>query len=65
MWLKTVEVFYDKGPESDLIVLLKVNIDSIEYWTADNKMKSAFEFVKGMVTDEIADDLGEHDTIDV
>ncbi len=65
LWSKAVEAFYDEGPESDQIVLLKVNIDSIEYWTADNKIKSAFEFVKGMVTDETVDDIGEHDAIDV
>lgn len=65
LWSKTIEVFYDEGPESEQIILLKVNIESIEYWTADNKIKSAFEFVKGMVTDETADDMGEHDAIDV
>lgn len=65
LWSKAIEVFFDEGPESDQIILLKVNMDSIEYWTADNKVKSAFEFVKGMVTDETADDIGENDAIDV
>lgn len=63
LWSKELEVFFE-GPEDEQIILLKVDIDSIEYWTADNKMKSAFEFVKGMVSDEEAD-LGEHDAIDL
>lgn len=65
LWSKATDVFYDEGPESEQIVLLKVIIDSIEYWTADNPIKSAFEFVKGMATDDTADDLGEHDAIDM
>lgn len=63
LWSKELEVFFE-GPEDEQVILLKVDIDSIEYWTVDNKMKSAFEFVKGMVSDEEAD-LGEHDAINL
>lgn len=65
LWSKELEAFYKGGPESDEIILLKVNVDSLEYWTADNKLKSAFEFVKGMVTDDIPEDIGEHDAIEL
>lgn len=64
LWSKELETFYEGGPESDQIILLKVKIDSLEYWTSENFLKSAFEFAKGMVTDE-KPDLGEHDAIDV
>lgn len=63
LWSRDLKAFYDE-PENDRIILLKVTMDSVEYWTADNKVKSAFEFFKGMVTDE-KPDLGEHDAIDL
>lgn len=64
LWSKKLDAFYEDGPENANVVLLKVNIDSLEYWTSDNKIESAYEFVKGMVTDDEAD-LGEHDAIDL
>lgn len=63
LWSKELDAFYE-GPEDEEVILLKMDIDSIEYWTADNKFESAFEFVKGMVSDEEADP-GKHDAIDL
>lgn len=63
-WSKDLEAFYEGGPESSDTVLIKLNIESLEYWTTDNIFKSAFEFVKGIVTDEKSD-LGKHDALDL
>ena len=64
LWSKGLEAFYDCGPESEEIILLKVNIDSLEYWTSDNIVKNAFEFAKGILTDE-KPDLGENDALEI
>ena len=64
LWSKGLEAFYEGGPENDQLILLKVDIDSIEYWTSDNILKNAFEFVKGMTTDK-KPDLGENDALEI
>lgn len=64
LWSKGSEAFFNKGPEDEGIILVKINIDSIEYWTTDNIVKNAFEFAKGMVTDK-KPDMGENDAIEV
>lgn len=64
LWSKELDAFYDGGPENDQIILLKVKIDSLEYWTSDNFLKSAFEFAKGVVTGEKSD-MGKHDAMDI
>lgn len=64
LWSKANKTFFDGGPEDDQVILLKVNIDSVEYWTSDNILKNAFEFAKGMATDEDPD-LGENDALEI
>lgn len=64
LWSKANKTFFDGGPEDDQVILLKVNIDSVEYWTSDNILKNAFEFAKGMATDKDPD-LGENDALEI
>ncbi len=64
LWSKGSEAFFDEGPESDEIILLKINIDSLEYWTSGNIVKNAFEFAKGIVTDK-KPDMGKNDALEV
>ncbi|GEK91211.1 pyridoxamine 5'-phosphate oxidase family protein [Alkalibacterium kapii] len=64
LWSKPLEAFFESEPEDDQIILLKVDMDSIEYWTSDNIFTNTFEFTKAMTTDKKAD-LGENDALDV
>ncbi len=59
-----MDAFYEGGPENDQIVLIKVNIDSLEYWTSNNIFKNAFEFAKGIITDK-EPDLGENEAVEI
>ena len=64
LWSKSAEAFYDGKPEDYEVVLIKVKIESLEYWKSDNILKSAFELIKGMVSDE-KPDMGENEAVEV
>ena len=52
-WSEAVRVWFPKGMEDPNIALLKVTVESGEYWDAPNsKMVHAYGYVKAVVTGE-------------
>ena len=53
LWSEPMRVWFPKGPEDDNITLIKVSIDSAEYWDAPSAAwVYAYGYVKARVTGE-------------
>jgi general stress protein 26 len=65
LWNSAVEAWFPQGPDSDDVVLIKVQADSAEYWDAPGgRLATAFSFVKAKVTGERIDG-GENEKVDL
>lgn len=63
LWNAGVEAWFPEGPESDDVVLLRVDADSAEYWdTPGGRIASLFSFAKAKVTGTRYSG-GENDTV--
>lgn len=64
-WGSATEAFFGEGvaPEDPEIVLVRVQVDSAEYWASGGAAATAVEFVKAKATGGQARP-GEHDTVE-
>jgi general stress protein 26 len=64
-WNQFVATWFPNGKADPDLALLRVDIDTAEYWDApSSKMAVAFDYIKARVTGT-QPDLGEHGKIDV
>lgn len=61
LWNPLVKAWFPEGLDDPHLSLIKVDIQSAEYWDSDaSKMRQFFEMAKAAITGEPAKDLGEH-----
>lgn len=66
LWNPLVKAWFPGGLDDPHLALLKVKIESAEYWDAgSSKMKQFFEMAKAAITGEKPRDIGEHGTVKV
>ncbi|WP_295994116.1 pyridoxamine 5'-phosphate oxidase family protein [Rugamonas sp.] len=66
LWNPLVKAWFPGGLDDPHLALLKVKIESAEYWDAgSSKMKQFYEMAKAAITGEKPRDLGEHGTVKV
>ena len=64
-WNEWVKVWFPDGKDDPDLALLRVDVDTAEYWDApSSKMVIAFDYLKARITGS-RPDLGEHGKIDV
>lgn len=64
-WNEWVKVWFPEGKEDPDLALLRVDVDTAEYWDApSSKVAIAFDYIKARVTGS-KPDLGEHGKMDV
>ena len=63
-WTKANEVFFETEPEDANIVLLKIVMESAEYWKGENPVATAYQFVKGVISEE-EPDMGKNEALDI
>jgi general stress protein 26 len=65
LWNPAVEAWFPSGPEDPSIALIKVEVESAEYWDGpSSKIVRAFKMIKGSITKE-EPDWGENKKIDI
>lgn len=64
LWTKANEAFFETTAEDSNIVLIKVVMESAEYWKGGNPIATAFQFVKGIIKEE-EPDMGENEAVDL
>lgn len=61
LWNPMVKAWFPGGLDDPHLALIKVTIESAEYWDSDaSKMRQFFELAKAAFTGEKPKDLGEH-----
>lgn len=65
LWNKAYEAVFEVKADDPSLVLVRVMVQSVEYWESGNMVKSAFNFVKKMVRKDDDSDLGENATIEL
>lgn len=61
LWSPLIKAWFPEGLDDPHLSLIKVDIQSAEYWDSDaSKMRQFFEMAKAAITGEPAKDLGEH-----
>jgi general stress protein 26 len=61
LWSEAVKAWFPKGKDDPNLVLLKVDLESGEYWTYPSApLAQAVGYVKAKLTGEKADDIGEN-----
>lgn len=64
LWSPLLTAWFPAGLDDPHLALIKVQIQSAEYWDAgSSKMKQFFEIAKAAITGEPPRDLGEHGTV--
>jgi len=64
-WNPWAAAYFENGREDPSVALLKIDVDTIEYWDLDKPaVVQAFEVLKGIITKK-APDVGDSGTIDV
>lgn len=61
LWNDFAKMWFE-GPDDPNIILLRVDIDGVEYWDGPGKMKMLMSLIKVKLTGE-GDDLGENATM--
>ncbi|WP_440460997.1 pyridoxamine 5'-phosphate oxidase family protein [Rhodococcoides corynebacterioides] len=65
LWSQGVAAWFQDGPESDGIVLLKVEAEGAEYWSAPgSKVSTLIAYAKSRITGD-RPDVGTNDTVDL
>lgn len=64
LWTKENEVFFGTKVEDANIVLIKVVMDSAEYWKGGNPLATVFQFVKGIIKEDELD-MGENEAVEL
>lgn len=57
-WNNAVAAWYEKGREDPNMIMLRLDMDDAEFWTADLSIKGMFKMLTGMHVS--ADDIGSH-----
>ena len=66
MWNPIVKAWFPGGLDDPHLSLIKVTIQSAEYWDSDaSKMRQFFEMAKAAITGEPPKDMGEHGRVDL
>lgn len=64
-WNPFAEAYFDGGKEDPNVALLRVDIESVEYWDTDKPLVAkAFQLAKGLVTDD-EPDLGANGRVEL
>lgn len=64
LWSPLVGAWFDGGKEDPHLALIKVHVDSAEYWdTHSSKMTQLYALAKSALTGKAPRDLGEHKKI--
>ncbi|MFN7160756.1 MAG: pyridoxamine 5'-phosphate oxidase family protein [Candidatus Gracilibacteria bacterium] len=64
LWNDFYKAWFPKGKEDPSIRLIKVQVDSAEYWDVPGgKMAMITGFIKSLVTGKPADDIGENEEL--
>ena len=64
LWSPLVRTWYPGGLEDQHLALVRVKIESAEYWDAStSKMKQLFHFAKAAISGRATVDIGKHTTI--
>ncbi|SNS47335.1 pyridoxamine 5'-phosphate oxidase family protein [Rhodococcoides kyotonense] len=65
LWNKAAAAWFDGGPESGEVVLIKVHAEGAEYWSAPgSKVSTLIAYAKSRITGE-KPDVGTNDTVDL
>ncbi len=65
LWNQSVAAWFDYGPESDSVVLIKVVAEGAEYWSAPgSKVSTVIAYAKSRITGE-KPDVGTNETVDM
>lgn len=64
LWTKSNEAFFGTEVTDPNIVLLKIVMDSAEYWKGENQVATAFKFIQGLLTEE-EPDIGENEAVEL
>jgi general stress protein 26 len=63
LWNPWAAAYFENGREDPSVALLKIEVDTIEYWDLDKPaVVQAFEVLKGIVTKK-APDVGDSGTV--
>lgn len=66
LWNPIVKAWFPGGLDDPHLSLIKVTIQSAEYWDSDaSKMRQFFEMAKAAITGDTPKDLGEHGRVDL
>ena len=66
LWNPIVKAWFPGGLDDPHLSLIKVTIQSAEYWDSDaSKMRQFFEMAKAAITGEPPKDVGEHGRVDL
>ena len=66
LWSPMVAAWFDGGKDDPHLALIRVKIDSAEYWdTHSSKMTQLYALAKSALTGKAPRDLGEHKKIDL
>lgn len=65
LWNKAYEAVFNVEADDPSLILIKVMVQSVEYWESGSMVKSAFNFVRNMISDDKAEDLGENATVEL
>ena len=64
LWKESLTTWFPQGKETPGLALLKVHIESAEYWDVKSSaMVTAYVYLKSKLTRESPKDLGEHGVI--
>ena len=64
LWTEGLRVWFPKGPDDPAIALIRVKIDSAEYWDSpSSKWLYAYGYAKARLTGEAPRDVGENKVV--
>lgn len=65
LWSQGVAAWFENGPESDDVVLIKVHAEGAEYWSAPgSKVSTLIAYAKARITGD-KPNVGTNDTVDM
>lgn len=65
LWNHAAAAWFDSGPESDEVVLLKIETEGAEYWSAPgSKVSTLIAYAKSRITGD-KPDVGTNETVDM
>lgn len=65
LWSKAYEAMFDVEAKDPSLILLKVLVQSVEYWESGSIVKSAFNIARKLLIDDAETDLGTNATVEL